>query len=225
MHHYPIYLSLETASVIVVGAGKVGRRKIASLSRAKAKEILVFDPALPEDAVAELEEMPSVRVVARPVNAADLQGKRLVFAASSDREENARIAALCSEADILCNVVDAPDSGTFIVPALTGTHGIMAAFSTDGQSPALARRIKEEARSWLEGNYGQLLVLMGRLRPLILELGLDSEENAYIFRSLAYSRLGELLISGDRHAVTDLLAILMPPALHEYIEDILDGLC
>lgn len=225
MHHYPIYLSLEAASCVVVGAGKVGKRKISSLFQANATEILVFDPGVTDEDAASLEATPGVRVFTRSVTKSDLERKRLVFAASSDSRENARVAALCASLGVFCNVADAPELGTFIVPATTETHGLMAAFSTEGKSPALARRIKEDARSWLDTNYGPLLELMGRIRPLVLSLGFTSDENAMIFRTLVYSRLGELLVIGDKVAVEKLVAMLLPAPLHCHIEELLDGLC
>lgn len=225
MHQYPIYLSLETASTVVVGAGKVGKRKIVSLFHANAGEILVFDPSVTDEEAANLEAMPVVRVFSRVVEKSDLEGKRLVFAASSDSRENARVAALCASLGTLCNVADAPELGSFIVPAVTKTHTLMAAFSTDGKSPALARRIKEDARCWLESHYGPLLILMGRIRPLVLGLGFTSDENAMIFRALAYSRLGELLVSGEKVAVREMVAMILPAPLHCHIEELLDGVC
>jgi precorrin-2 dehydrogenase/sirohydrochlorin ferrochelatase len=225
MYNYPIYLTLEAASCVVVGAGKVGRRKIASLFQAKAAEILVFDPAVTDEGVADIEATPNVRVFRRAVKKGDLEGKRLVFAASSDSRENARVAALCSSLNVLCNVADAPELGVFIVPAVTETFGLMAAFSTDGKSPALVRRIKEDALSWLDSSYGPLLQLIGRIRPLVLGLGFTSDENAMIFRALVYSRLGELLVSGERNAVKELVALLLPAPFHCHIEELLDGLC
>lgn len=225
MHNYPIYVSLTGASVVVAGAGGVGRRKIASLSQAGAREIRVFDPALADKDIAELEKSPGVVAFARRLKKDDLKGSMLVFAASSDRRVNARIAAWCAAADIWCNVADDTDLCSFIVPAIMETHGLMAAFSTGGKSPALAARVREEARSWIEANHGRLVVFMERVRPLVLDIGLGSAENAVIFRNLAYSRLGELLAGGDMAAVRDLLAIVLPASLHCHIEELLDGLC
>lgn len=225
MYNFPVYLSLEAANVAVVGGGKVGRRKIVSLCRARAASIQVFDPSLSREDAEELAAMPSVSLFTRKVEEADLLGKQLVFAASSDREENARVAAICASANILCNVADTPELGTFILPALTETNGLSAAFSTGGQSPALARRIRKESRFWLEENYGPLLIFMGRLRPLVLGCGLDSEKNAALFRKFVYSRLGDLLVARDRAAAGNLVAMLLPESLHGHIEELLDGLC
>ncbi len=223
MRLYPVFLSLENAHVLVAGAGRVGRRKIAGLLEARAGAVLVFDPGLPPQTRAELETTPHVRVFCRVVTAEDLAGMRLVFATTNDAAENVRIAALCAADGIPVNVADDPARSDFHVPAVARTDELTAAFSTGGNSPALAARIRDEAADWLESAYGPLLVFMSRLRPLVLVESRPAEENGELFRAIVRSGLGEAMAAGQWPLARQIAAALLPESLRGYIEELFHG--
>jgi precorrin-2 dehydrogenase/sirohydrochlorin ferrochelatase len=217
MRAYPVFLSLSGRRVLVLGAGSVGRRKIAGLLPCLPAEILALDPCAAQRAL--LPDAPCIRFECRSLAPDDLSGMALVFAASGDRAANARLAALADERGIWCNVADAPEEGAFQVPSLFAADDFLAAFSTGGFSPALARRIGRETGE----RFGPLLALLARLRPLVLARGLSGEENAAVFRAVAESELVDTL--GRRDALYDrnaaLLRQVLPQALHEHIAGLL----
>lgn len=223
MTYYPLFLSLAGKEVLVVGAGSVGRRKIAALLHAAPARITVVDPGLDEAAIRELEESGPVRCFARPFAPQDIDNAFLVFAAAGRREVNAQVTALCAGRNILCNCADAPQEGNTIVPAHITCDGISIALSTQGQSPALARRLREELEAWVGKRYTPLLLVLGRLRPLLLELGLPSEENARLFRALVRSPLTEHLETGNTAAALALLADLLPEPLQSRVGELVHG--
>lgn len=225
MRLYPVFLALTGSRVLVAGAGSVGRRKIAGLCEANACDILVLDPGLSSNATREIENLPGVSFHARSATKEDLPGCALVFAATGDAAENRRIADWCRSLNIPCNIADDPVGSSFHVPAHTNVHGLAVAFSTGGQSPALAARIRREAGEWLENRYGPLLVFMGRVRPLVLGAGFRAEQNGGIFRSLANSGLGDALRRKDGKTARDLASMMLPASLHDHIEELFHGLC
>lgn len=224
MQLYPIFLSLKSCHALVVGAGVVGRRKIASLRAAGIAKIAVFDPGLSPDALRELADSQGVTAYAREVEDVDILGRTLVFAATNNSVENLRIARLCASLNVLCNVADDPQTSTFHVPATAASGDLALAVSTGGLSPALAKRIKEEALAWMESSYGALLTLMGRLRPMVLAQGWPTEENTALFRSVVNSPLGDVLRQGDVDEARKLLMRLLPEALHDHAEELLHEL-
>ena len=225
MRLYPVFLSLAAARVLVAGAGKVGRRKISSLCEAAAREILVFDPLLSTEETGELQTMPGVRVFRRAMADKDAAGCMLIFAATGDRDENRRIAALCASRNILCNIVDDPENSSFHVPAHTRLENLTAAFSTGGQSPALAGRIRKDASVWLKENYSPLLVFMSRLRPLVLAMDGETEMRGELLRKLVNSGLGASLAAKDGKKAREIATALLPQALYDRLEELLHGLC
>lgn len=224
MRYYPAMLDLRGRRCLLVGAGEVGRRKLAVLLDCEPAEVLALDPCPDEDALAEWRGHPAFALARRGFAESDLDGRFLVIAASSDKDLNARIAGLCAERGILCNTISDPEAGSFVVPAHIAMGELIVALSTAGQSPALARALRRDLREYLASRYDALLRLMGRLRPLALELNEPQAENARLFRSLVESPLAGALAARDGDEARRLLAALLPAALHGHMEELLDGL-
>ncbi|WP_300882852.1 bifunctional precorrin-2 dehydrogenase/sirohydrochlorin ferrochelatase [uncultured Desulfovibrio sp.] len=205
---YPLFLSLEGRRCLVAGLGDVGRRKLAGLLACGPASVLVLDTRRAE----QLSDAP-----------ADVRDRTLVFAATGNAGENARIAALCREAGILCNCASAPDLGAFSVPAVARRDGLAAALSTGGASPALARRWRHELEHWLAPR-ARMVRLMGRLRPLVLALHAETGQNTRLFRALAASPLQNWLAEGDLESCRRWLLAELPPVLHVHIAELLDDL-
>ena len=225
MRYYPLFADLSRKNCLVVGAGEVGRRKIATLAACGAREVLVLDTREPDDDLRQALDLPCVRYECRSFQDADLDGRFLVIASTSSEELNWRISRECEARGILCNIVDQPEKCSFIVPALFTQGDLTVAISTGGASPAMARKIRKGLGEFLGSEYGAALLLMSRLRPLVLELGLGSPRNAGIFRGLVDSGLLEALERKDMAAAADLLAAHVPGQLHNRIPELLDGLC
>lgn len=222
---FPLFLDLAHRAVLVIGAGAVGRRKIAALLAGGAGKLTVVDPALARARAGDsLLNDPRITVLRRDFKYNDLAGMFLVIAATSDLELNAAVASLCEMRGILCNCAAPPKSGDCILPAHFHQQGLSVAVSTEGQSPALARRLREELEAFTASRYSNMLTVMGRLRPLLLELGLPSEENGQLFRALARSELPELLAGGRTEQAGELLRRLLPKALHPRVGELLHGL-
>ncbi|BAH75135.1 precorrin-2 dehydrogenase/sirohydrochlorin ferrochelatase family protein [Solidesulfovibrio magneticus] len=213
MRYYPIYVNLRGKRCLVVGAGQVGRRKIATLAECGAEEILVIDLAAAE-ACAELLSHPAVVFACRPYETTDLDGRFLVIASTDDEALNWRISRECAERGIPCNIVDQPEKCSFIVPALFTQGDLTVAISTGGASPALARKIRQGLGEFLGSEYGALLILMSRLRPLVLGLGLGSPANSTLFRELVNSPLLEALEQADTARAETILRDILPATLH-----------
>ncbi|EKO39859.1 MAG: siroheme synthase [Solidesulfovibrio magneticus str. Maddingley MBC34] len=213
MRYYPIYVNLRGKRCLVVGAGQVGRRKIATLAECGAEEILVIDLA-PAEACAELLSHPAVVFACRPYETSDLDGRFLVIASTDDEALNWRISRECAERGIPCNIVDQPEKCSFIVPAMFTQGDLTVAISTGGSSPALARKIRQGLGEFLGTEYGAMLVLMSRLRPLVLGLGQGSPANSELFRELVNSPLLDALKLADAPRAEAILRDILPATLH-----------
>lgn len=224
MRPYPLFMQLEGCRCLVVGAGAVGRRKLSGLLPCGLADILVLDTAEPDADLQKLLDASCVRFERRAFVADDVHGCALVFAATGSRQANDFIAQTCREHDIPCNVIDAPATGSFIVPAHFACGDMVVALSTGGQSPALAKRMRMELQEWFGNRYGNFASLMGRIRPLVLALGQETEHNTAIFRQLVHSNLPDALAKRDAAACYETLQSILPPALHPYIVELLHGL-
>lgn len=224
MRYYPLFLDLKDKICLVVGGGGVGCRKIQGLLPAEPAQINVVDPNEPGEQLQALLDIPLVHFEQRLFNPTDIQGKTLVFAATSNRSVNAAVAMACSAEGVLCNSADAPAEGTFLVPAVVQEGSVTAALSTGGGSPALARRIRQELAVWLDSRYTALSELLLRLRPLVLAMQRETGQNTALFRKLVESPLAETLRKRDRSQSEALLRTILPQELHPHITELLHEL-
>jgi precorrin-2 dehydrogenase/sirohydrochlorin ferrochelatase len=224
MRYYPIFVNLERKACLVVGAGEVGKRKILSLVDSGAGNVTIVDtrPADPEMEPVLARE--NVTFACREFRDDDLDGTFLVIACTSSEDVNWRISNLCAERGILCNIVDQPEKCSFIVPATVKRGDLTVAISTAGRSPAMAKRIRKELQESFGDEYAALLSVMGRIRPLLLGLGMTTAENTAALRSLVNSDLLARIKANDLDACAEILKESLPQPLHANIPELLDGL-
>nr|MBA3289543.1 bifunctional precorrin-2 dehydrogenase/sirohydrochlorin ferrochelatase [Acidimicrobiia bacterium] len=97
------------------------------------------------DVSADLDPADLAELRPRPYEPADLDDVRLVVTATGDRQTDAAVAADATAAGIWVNAADQPADCSFILPALARRGPLTIAVSTDGASPALARRLRDRA--------------------------------------------------------------------------------
>lgn len=141
---YPVVLDLHGADVLVVGAGPVAARKVAGLAAAGA-HVRVVAPELSPAMKAEIDAGHVATVDRRPYDEGDVDGARLVVAATGAEAVDAAVAADATGAGIWVNAADQRADCTFVLPAIARNGPISIAVSTDGASPALARRLRDRA--------------------------------------------------------------------------------
>jgi precorrin-2 dehydrogenase/sirohydrochlorin ferrochelatase len=203
MRYYPIFLKIEGRAVLVVGGGEVGARKVETLLRCGAR-VGVVSPALVPWLEEKVQEG-TVQLVGSEYDERQLHGRSLVIAATDDGELNSRVASDAARRSLLCNVVDSPTEGDFIVPALMRRGSLTLAISTDGQSPALARKIREDLEERYGEEYADLLHLLGAVRVRLLSASKDSRLNKERFERLVRSPLVDLVRRRDRDGIERIL--------------------
>jgi len=224
MHYFPAFLDLRGRICLVAGAGRVGSRKIARLLDCGPALLRVVDPSPDSTLEAELRSRPSVELIKRAFRPDDLEGAFLVIAGTADARINTEISRLCRQKNILCNIVDQPELCSFIVPALLQRDDLLIAVSSQGASPALARRIRTELEERFGPEYAAWLKLLRCLRPLVVGLGRSSESNKDVFRALTDQEILERLRAGDGPGLREAVKRCLPEELHSQVEDCLHEL-
>jgi len=182
---FPMFMKLEGRPCLVIGAGTIGEPKISSLIAAGASTYVIALKATA--AVAEWARAGSITWEARAFEFADLDGVFMVIAATNSRELNAAIFNEARQRNILCNVVDDPEYCDFYYPAVVRRGDLQLAISTNGQSPALAQRIRRELEIQFGPEYGEWLEQLGKIMQQLFASKMNPEERRRLLHELASS--------------------------------------
>jgi len=172
---YPVVLDLTGRPCLVVGGGAIALRKVSALVEAGAR-VTVVSPSL-TPAVLRLATEAPLRWRPREYAAGDAAGFVLVMVATDDRAVNAAVAAECRERGIWVNCADDPARCDFILPSVLRRGAVTVAVSTGGQSPTLARLLREDLDALLPWDVAALTDVVASVRSALSEDGvsLDAE--------------------------------------------------
>jgi precorrin-2 dehydrogenase/sirohydrochlorin ferrochelatase len=171
--YYPIFVDLTRRRCLIVGGGPVAERKAQGLLEAMAR-VTVVSPAL----TTQLRRWALAGLVThrpRPFEAEDVEGCALVIAATDRGAVNTHVARVARRRGIWVNVVDTPDECDFIAPAVVRRGALQLAISTGGNSPMLAKRLRQGLEAMIGPEYGDLTALLGALRAAARVRGEPSE--------------------------------------------------
>ncbi len=184
MPYFPINVDIKDRPCIVVGGGNVALRKAKGLLSC-AGTVTVISPEVVAD-LQTLADDGSLILKKRGYKTGDLQQAFLVIAATDDENVQEAVHAEATKNNILLNVADVPKWCNFILPATVRSGDLAVSISTHGRSPALAKRLRKELQLQFGDEYDLALQLMGKLRPIVLAMGMVHEKNKVIFEQLLH---------------------------------------
>jgi precorrin-2 dehydrogenase/sirohydrochlorin ferrochelatase len=206
-YHFPINLDVRHRKCLVIGGGKVAERKVLSLLNCGAK-VSVVSLDLTDD-LRKLADKGAIEFESRQYNTDDLKECFLVISAVDDKEINSRIADDCLECNILVNAVDDPARCSFTVPSVLRRGPLCVTVSTQGKSPLLSKKIRENLETLFGPEYSELAELMGKIRKQVLENVSDSEKRRRIFECLIDSNILELIREGKQEKIKEQIDLCM----------------
>lgn len=145
---FPMMANLAGRRCLVVGAGRVAQAKIAGLLDTGA-QIRVVAP----QATAKIRSWARTGKIEwrdRAFQPSELDGMFLVVAATPSTPLHQEIFREAAQRGVLCNIVDVPALCNFYYPAVVQRGALQIAISTEGNSPALAQRLRKQ----LEAQFG-----------------------------------------------------------------------
>jgi siroheme synthase-like protein len=180
---FPIFLKLEGRRCLVVGAGKVAEGKIRGLFDAGASVEVVAPFAVPQ-----IQQWFSQGVLSwkqRVFEPRDLDHASIVITATPSHEVNTQVFQEAQLRNVLCNSVDDPENCDFYYPAVVRRGDLQIAISTNGRSPALAQRLRQELEQQFGPEYETWLEELGVRRDQLFVTNLDSEARRKLLHELA----------------------------------------
>jgi siroheme synthase-like protein len=161
----PVYvacLRLGGRRCVVVGGGEIGLEKVEGLLACGGLVTLIAPEAGKE--LRTLADVGSIEWERRVYRSEDLEGTFIVIAATDDTDVNIGVYEDAERRAMLVNVVDVPPLCNFILPAIVRQGSMAIAISTQGASPALAKRMKNEIADQFGPAYAELAVILNEVR-------------------------------------------------------------
>lgn len=207
MEYFPLFLKLKDRHCLVVGAGDVAARKIELLVRAGALIHVVGETI--SESVRQLAEHEAVNVEQKSFSAEDLQDKFLVISATNDRDTNIRVSKLAEQHRVLVNVVDNPELCSFIFPSIIDRSPLVAAVSSGGASPVLARLLRAKIESTLSPAYGRLAQLAEKFRGAVKQQIQQPAQRRIFWENALQGSIAELVFAGRNEEAEQQLQALL----------------
>ncbi|WP_349431396.1 siroheme synthase CysG [Methylomarinum sp. Ch1-1] len=212
MDYFPLFLELKDQNCLVVGGGDIAARKIDLLTRAGANITVVAKQM--SATVIDMAQQAPISMQQKAFEAADLEDKFLVVSATNNRETNVQVAKLAKERKLLINVVDNPDLCSFIFPSIIDRSPIVAAISSGGASPVLARQLRAKIESMISPAYGQLAQLANKFRSAVKQHIEDPGQRRIFWENVLQGGIAELVFAGRQHEAERQLQTMLESGDH-----------
>ncbi|MGE8045069.1 siroheme synthase CysG [Pseudomonas monteilii] len=210
MDYLPLFHKLHGAQVLVVGGGEIALRKARLLADAGAA-LRVVAPEV-DGQLAAMAREGGGEVQVRGYQASDLDGCRLVIAATDDPALNAQVSADAQLRSLPVNVVDAPALCTVIFPAIVDRSPLVVAVSSGGDAPVLARLIRARLEAWIPAAYGELAGLAARFRHKVKTLYPDVNQRRGFWETVFQGPIAERQLAGQGAEAERLLQAMVDGA-------------
>ena len=194
MDYLPIFLAVRGEPCLLVGGAHAAEPKARLLLRAGAR-LVVVAPAL-TPGLRELAGEAGVTWHRRAFHGEDLDGMKLVIVAAENDAVAHAVATAARERGIPVNAVDRRSLCSFILPSILDRSPLVAAVSTGGAAPILARILRARLETIIPAQFGRLARFLGEVRPDVLRRLSDSMLRRRFFEGVVDGPIGEQVLAG-----------------------------
>ena len=196
MDYFPLFLKLKQQNCLVIGAGEIAARKIDLLARAGAIITVIAEKSCPT--VTDMIDTHQLIFKKKSFEPSDLKEFRLVVSATNHSATNRLVANTATELNILVNVVDNPALCSFIFPAIIDRSPVIAAVSSGGASPVLARLLRAKIEGIIPPTFGQLAHLAEKYRTRVKQHISEPAQRRIFWENILQGSIAELVFSGKK---------------------------
>ncbi len=192
---FPAFFKVENAVAAVFGDGAEAYAKARLLKNTKAR-IVAYTTAPEADYAAFLAQH-AIAQIAGPFAADQVDGAKLVFAATGNAALDRDIVAAARDARIPANAVDQPDFCDFYTPALVNRAPIAVAIGTEGVGPVLAQMIRADIDRLLPRSLGKLGRLANAYRGAVDRLVPRGAPRRLFWRDFFKGKVADAVEAGE----------------------------
>ena len=194
MDYLPIFLAIRDEPCLLVGGSRTAEPKARLLLRAGARLVVVATALTP--GLRELTREAGVTWHRRAFRDHDLDGMRLVIVAAHDDALAHTVASAAQARGIPVNTVDRRSLCSFILPSILDRSPLVAAVSTGGAAPILARILRVRLETILPARFGRLARFLGEMRPAVLRRITDSARRRRFLEEVVDGPIAEQVLAG-----------------------------
>ena len=164
---YPIFLKVNTFKILIVGGGTVAHEKLSFLLKSSPDADVKLVSKEFNQEVLELIEQFSLEYKIKEFSLEDLKNITVVIGATNHRESNIQIYNAAKQKNILVNIADNPPLCDFYMGSIVTKGNLKIAFSTNGKSPTLAKRLRQFFEEIIPENIDELLDNLNNYRKTL----------------------------------------------------------
>ena len=169
---FPIMLNIRGRKCTVAGGGNVAERKVKTLLKYGA-DVTAVSPVFKD-------RFPNVKRLEKEYSSSDIENSFLVIAATDNKEVNQTIYNDAKKRNILVSLSDDTEHSDFILPSSKNYDDITISVSTNGKSPALAKKISQIKSNDLEF-YASILPIIEKYRSILISESRDTKKEILNF--------------------------------------------
>ncbi len=161
---FPVFLKAEELNILVVGGGNVALEKIHALvGNSPNAQIKLVSPVVSEE-LFDLAKIYKINIRVREFKITDLDETDLVIVAINNKTISAQIRSEAKKRKLLTNVADTPHLCDFYLSSIVQKGNLKIAISTNGQSPTMAKRVKELLNETIPDEIDELIENLNKIR-------------------------------------------------------------
>jgi len=176
---YPVMLDVGDRPCLVVGGGGVALRKAQGLVEEGARVTVVAPDVVAP--LATMAEEGRLQIERRRYEAGEAISYALVFAATDDRDINARVFSDADTAGVWANVADDPQLCSFHLPGRVRRGPLQIAIASAGEAPFAVRRLRQLFERFIGTEWAEWIAAASRFRDQVYELGVEPAEQEALF--------------------------------------------
>ncbi|MGB9098510.1 siroheme synthase CysG [Erwinia sp.] len=222
MDYLPLFCQLRHRACLLVGGGEIAERKARMLLKTGADLTVCATHFSPQFQL--WQQAGEVTLIQGTFRAEMLEGCWLVIAATDDNAANKHVGDCAEARQVFCNLVDAPEQASVIMPSVVDRSPLIVAISSGGRAPVMARLLREKIEALLPQHLGKIAAYAGSLRQRVknqfAEMG---QRRRFWEKVFHHDRLAQSLANQQTEQVERLTEALFEEPLENRGEVVLVG--
>ena len=162
---FPVFLKLEKLRLLIIGGGNVALEKLTAVISNSPATIIHLVGITVQDKIYEVaKDFSNITIEERPYSFTDFEDADIVIAAVNDITISEQIRDDAHRAGKLVNVADKPELCDFYLSSVVKKGDLKIAISTNGKSPTVAKRLKEQINDMMPDEIENVLQNMHLIR-------------------------------------------------------------